>query len=166
VNPIILEGVDCAGKTTLARELEKCGYEYIHNGPPHSDDMAGCYLAQLVHASLHPTVFDRFHLGEIVYGPLLRNQSLLSFEQLDTIHKEIEDMGGIIVICLPPWRNVIDCWSARTDQEHIKKYGKLRDSYRAFATMLENTLRGYIHYDYTRYTVESFARALTELKKP
>ncbi len=164
MNPIILEGPDCAGKTTLAKEIEKCGYRIIHNGPPSSEDLFKVYSDQINTAAQTPTVFNRLHIGETVYGPILRGKSLISQVQFEELNNKIERMDGIIVICLPSWRNIIDCWSARTGQEHIKDYGQLRESYRDFCNILEDTYKGYLHYDYNRYNTESFAKALVELR--
>lgn len=165
MNPIILEGVDCAGKTTLAKELEKCGYRIIHNGPPPaSEDLFKYYSDQIKTAAQAPTVFDRLHIGEMVYGPILRGKSRITMDQFEELNNTIKGMGGIIVICLPTWRNVIDCWSGRMGQEHIKDYGQLRESYRAFCNILEDSYKGYLHYDYNRYNTESFAKALVELR--
>ena len=163
MNPIVLEGPDCAGKTTLAKELEKCGYRYIHNGPPGNNPYID-YSNQLIHAGYSgPTVFDRLHVGEMVYGPILRGHSRITMDQFEELNNTIREQGGIIVICLPTWRNIIDCWSGRKD-EHIKEYQQLRDSYKAFCNILEDSYKGYLHYDYNRYNTESFAKALVELR--
>lgn len=164
MNPIVLEGPDCGGKTTLAKELEKCGYKIVHNGPPVSEDMFGEYTRQLHQAQETLTIFDRLHIGEMIYGPILRKKSSLDLDQFEALNGAIRAMGGIIVICLPPWRNVIDCWSERKSIEHIKEYSQLRESYRQFCRVLEDSYQGYLHYDYNRYTVASFAMALTDLK--
>lgn len=164
MNPIILEGPDAAGKTTLARELEKCGYHVIHNGPPTSENLFKHYGDQINTAALAPTVFDRLHIGEMVYGPILRSKCRINLDQFEELNQKIRNMGGIIVLCIPPWRNVIDCWSERKEQEHIQKYNQLRESYRVFQDILADTSQGYLHYDYTRYDTASFAKALVEMK--
>lgn len=165
MNPIILEGPDCAGKTTLARELEKCGYEYIHNGPPDKPSMMEVYYDQLKQAIERPIVIDRFHLGELVYGPLLRGHSGLTDEDYINLDAKIEAMGGIVIICLPTWRQVLDGWAARKAQEHIQQYDQLRESYTQYRRLLESH-DNYIHYDYNRFTASSFAMAMVDLRRP
>jgi thymidylate kinase len=163
VNPIILEGPDAAGKTTLAKELELCGFKYIHNGPPAPGDPG--YADQLREADGKLIVFDRFHIGEIIYGPLLRGKSLVSDEEWEKLDIEIERMGGVIVICLPTWRQVLDGWAARENIEHIQKYDQLRESYTQYRRLIESH-DNYLHYDYNQFSAESFAEALTCLKRP
>jgi len=165
MNPIILEGPDCAGKTTLAKELEKCGYKIVHNGPPKTDDPFREYALQIEESAKVNTVFDRLHIGEMIYGPILRGKSRITLYQYEELNEVIKRMGGLVVICLPPWRNVIDCWSEHQAQEHIKEYGQLRESYKKFCQVLEdNAYQGYWHYDYTYFDAGSFAIALTNLK--
>jgi hypothetical protein len=164
MNPIILEGSDCSGKTTLAKELEKCGYKIIHNGPPkENEDPLTVYEDQLDAAVKVPTVFDRLHIGEMIYGPILRGKSRITMDQFEELNDTIINMGGLVVICLPPWRNVIDCWSNRQAQEHIKEYGQLRESYRKFAAYLDSHPQC-LSYDYTRFMAPSFAKAIVELE--
>ena len=166
MNPIILEGSDCAGKTTLARELVKCGYTYIHNGPPEPDeDLAESLLLQLNKAAAGPIVIDRFHIGEIVYGPMLRGKSALADDEWARIDVKIEALGGIVVICLPAWRQVLDGWAARKALEHIQMYDQLRESYTQYRRLIESH-DNYLHYDYNQFSVDSFAQALTSLKRP
>src|SRR5688500_988429 len=74
---VIIEGPDGAGKTTLAEHLVKHhGYRYHHEGKPEHVDMlvryAEVFLEQT--ASGQPVVFDRLHLGELVYGNILRGK--------------------------------------------------------------------------------------------
>lgn len=164
MNPILLEGPDCSGKTTLARELEKCGYRYIHNGPPLAANMFEEYTGQLDNARHVLTVIDRGHIGETIYGPILREKSLISHAQVEILNYQIRQMGGIIIICMPPWRMTLDCWAKRKNEEHIKEYKPLRDSWKAFFNLLEELPGDYFHYDYTRFDVASYAAALTELK--
>lgn len=83
---ICLEGPDCAGKTTLAQEFVTQWGAKGHTvlswkrGPIQSDVMTE-YVKPL---ELHTTfanpviILDRWHVGELIYGPLLRDQSQLS----------------------------------------------------------------------------------------
>jgi len=90
--PIVVEGVDCSGKTTfckwLAYELidRKVNVEFYHHGPLRTSVYEE-YVKPLTETSIYPTVLlaDRWHLGEMVYGPLYRGKSEMSDVELDEI---------------------------------------------------------------------------------
>lgn len=75
---IIIEGPDKQGKTELAKYLsKKLNLSYRHAGPP-VDGFDG-YLKELkqVVKSKRGTVMDRSFIGELVYGPILRDKSCI-----------------------------------------------------------------------------------------
>ena len=69
---LVIEGPDGAGKTTLAQALCASGYAYRHEGPPPPTVPALRYYAGILARLEQPTLLDRFHLGELVYGPIVR----------------------------------------------------------------------------------------------
>jgi len=98
---IIIEGPDKSGKTTLARAIEKkFGYKYEHFGPP-GPDPAGEYARFLINLK-EPTVCDRFYLGEQVYGPLLRKESLITDLQKVVIERLCRYRGAILIYACAP----------------------------------------------------------------
>jgi len=101
----ILEGPDGAGKSTLAKTLNyQTGYKLIHNSAPQSEEeqelMYGMYL-QAIKSSKN-IIFDRAWYSEMVYGPLLRNKSFISWPQMFTLEKQIVSQGGLIIYCTAP----------------------------------------------------------------
>lgn len=98
---IIIEGADKTGKTTLARRIEKeLGYEYVHFGPP-GKDPAKEYAEFLINLKT-PVVCDRFYYGELVYGPLLRQGSVITSLQQTTIERLLRLRGAILVHARTP----------------------------------------------------------------
>lgn len=102
---IVLEGCDGAGKSTIASELvrqfgeEKSTVWRKGPFPPDSDPWT-----EYVHpaSGLYPcrdwlVVMDRWHIGELVYGPLLRGQSRLSAPQRDYIDAFLHHVGAVMV---------------------------------------------------------------------
>ena len=62
---VILEGLDAAGKTTLAEKLrDKFGMSILHSTSKTRNDFH--YHIDLLDYRTN-TVFDRFHVGEYVY---------------------------------------------------------------------------------------------------
>jgi len=96
---VVLDGPDGAGKTTLAKIIcKQYGMWYRHEGPPPPGVPVFQHYSGLLEQTTEPTVFDRLHVGELVYGPLLRGASGLTREQVDELNEQVT-----LVICLPPW---------------------------------------------------------------
>lgn len=74
---LILEGPDHIGKTTVAWHLyRKYDYRIHHMGVPTPDwDYEKDYLDRLPKLRVVTRVYDRFHLGALVYGRFLRLHS-------------------------------------------------------------------------------------------
>lgn len=123
---VVLEGADFTGKTTLAKELERLGFRYVHNGPPKSEDMFEEYTRQL--ESIKPgedVVFDRLHLGELVYGPVMRNGSWLTWPQARLLNRLLFAKGGILVYCSAPPGDIINGWVRRRLSEYVDEEQKI-----------------------------------------
>jgi thymidylate kinase len=79
---IILEGCDGVGKTTIARHLAERidgDVRIGHCGPPEAHPLEETVLPLNGYrpgVGEH-VVMDRFHIGELIYGPIYRNASLL-----------------------------------------------------------------------------------------
>lgn len=86
---IAIEGCDGVGKTTLAeslvRKLNESGTwtgdeaELRHLGPPERHPLVECvhdFQTYRPHSGRH-LVIDRLHVGELIYGPIYRNESKL-----------------------------------------------------------------------------------------
>jgi len=70
---IIIEGADKTGKTTLANAIvKKFGSKYVHFGKP--TKYPATEYAEYALSTNGNVVLDRFYLGELVYGPLLRGK--------------------------------------------------------------------------------------------
>lgn len=104
---IVLEGPDLAGKTTLAQQLMRVndgrGKTYIKRGPIREDPMLE-YLRPLDalcssnYTDMHQClVLDRWHVGELIYGPLLRGRSQLTVPQANYIEMVMQSLGCIFI---------------------------------------------------------------------
>ena len=72
---VILEGVEGAGKTRLARQLQERGWGYVHFGHLRKGDCVAQWIQGIEQAAEESTsgkvVVDRCHWGGRVYGPLM-----------------------------------------------------------------------------------------------
>lgn len=112
---IIIEGPDGTGKTTLAQTLcDQAGYAYRHEGPPPAGVTAFQHYAGILASLREPTLLDRFHLGELVYGPLLRGRSGLDANDMGRLRVQLAALHVQTIICLPPVQVALNNWLERS----------------------------------------------------
>lgn len=106
---IVLEGADGTGKSTLAKDINRViggGRAVIrHFGPPTTHALAeyGKPLGGVKADPYRNRIFDRYHWGEYVYGPLFRGRTELGIPGMIAINEAIYDLGGVIVwVHAPP----------------------------------------------------------------
>lgn len=94
---IIVEGPDGCGKSTV---IAKLGLERLHTvafkpeyGPP-----VPWYLNRVLKAK--PTGFDRLHLSEWIYGPMLRAASAVNQTQMAYLTAEFRIARIPVIVCL------------------------------------------------------------------
>lgn len=97
---IILEGPDGAGKTTLANRLARQNnYSVIHRKQPKStkekQNMMSEYLESIKNSN--NVIFDRCWYSEMVYGPVMRDSSVISYPEMYSLEKELAKHGAIII---------------------------------------------------------------------
>ncbi len=97
---IIIEGVDGTGKTTLASLFhDYYNAKILHRGVPvkhplieYTADLAGYRPGSGKHI-----VCDRWHIGELVYGPLYRGYSALSSSAFVAVDELLFENGALLV---------------------------------------------------------------------
>lgn len=100
---IIIEGIDGSGKTTLANQLhEQTKYPIIHRTKPDNqedkDAMLMSYIATLKEGG--NAIFDRCWYSEMAYGPVMRDDSVITYPQMYELERLIaRRSGGIIIYC-------------------------------------------------------------------
>lgn len=98
---IILEGENKTGKSTLALELkkrfeeEKMTVDILKCSQPKKDAFKE-YIDKISESDKDIIIIDRFAYGELVYGPLYRGESQITYEQLKQIEKRISGRAVII----------------------------------------------------------------------
>ena len=125
---IIIEGPDGAGKTTLANEFVKLGFEYRHEGVPKpGTDMFEWYTQQLLSVELgQNVVFDRLLLSEWVYGHVVRERSAITFHQLRLLLRLFYASAGVMIMCSTDEDVIIDNWRKRKGVEYVQQEAQLK----------------------------------------
>lgn len=104
---IIIEGIDGAGKSTLfdsiVTKIPKT-YDKVltHKGVPEFEDPEREYFHQLSWLrSQHFMVADRYHVGELIYGPIYRGKSTTEGYWFDAIEERLDQLKAVKIILLP-----------------------------------------------------------------
>jgi hypothetical protein len=93
---IIIEGADKTGKTTLSNAIiEKFGSKYVHFGKPKKHPATE--YAEYALENNGNLVLDRFYLGELVYGPLLRGKAGIDDVEFATIERILRKKQAILI---------------------------------------------------------------------
>jgi thymidylate kinase len=98
---IILEGIDKSGKTTLAKYLSKELNMPIQKVSAPKIDPFIEYVNLLIDTKI-PTIFDRFHIGEMVYGPIKRGKSQLDFRKRAIVEMLMNGLETYNIYCDGP----------------------------------------------------------------
>lgn len=139
---IIVDGPDGSGKDTLIANLGFHAYKLkaLRGGVGGvkmmaaeggvDDGVAGwggddpallCYVNQVMkRRGDHMLAFNRFHLSEVVYGPILRGTDELSTRDLDALDSLLRAMDVHVILCLPPFDVTL---------EQVKRPGRERPAY-------------------------------------
>jgi hypothetical protein len=119
---IIIDGIDRAGKTTLANKIK-----YVMR------DFGGCDIKSLGHIDCQSqfmryireysvnqnTIFDRGHLSEVVYSEYLRDNLSISDPQLEILNFLVSSQF-IVVLAIPSYENF-----CKRMEEYALRYSKL-----------------------------------------
>lgn len=103
---VILEGLDAAGKTTLANKLcKKYNMSVIHSTAKTRNDLH--YHIDLLDYREN-TVFDRFHCGEFVFPKVYNRPEKLNLDEFTQIEKRIIDNNDMFIIFIASDMDVIN----------------------------------------------------------
>jgi len=97
---IVIEGVDGAGKSTLIEKLRDNDTHIMHKGPMEGNVVAEYINPLLSYNQTHEglTLCDRWHVGEMVYGPIYRGESKVNPGFKRYIEMFLDSRGALKVI--------------------------------------------------------------------
>lgn len=99
---IILEGPDGSGKSTLAEKLAKqTGYILMHRTKPNSDEEKKNMMAEYLQVikSGKNVIFDRCWYSEMVYGPIMRDETVITYPDMFELERLLCRRGAILIYC-------------------------------------------------------------------
>ncbi len=155
---ILIEGIDCAGKSTLAKELKNAlGWDTrsLHHG---KGNQFLRYLKE--YASTDCTIFERGHVSEIVYGKLFKRKNPFTKSE-EKILNAIIGETGIIISCIPPLGLALERYRSR---KHVRQIVKEKEIIAGRKIFME-----YFHknrdWRLIRYYSKSFAELDSVIRK-
>ena len=102
---IIIEGPDGAGKTTLAEKISKqTKYPIRHRTKPANEEEKKLMMAQYLQdiKAGKNFIFDRCWYSEMAYGPVMRDNSVITYPQMYELEEALAKVGAIIIYCTGP----------------------------------------------------------------
>ena len=159
---LILEGVDCSGKTTLAHEIQKrwaCKYIHVKQAPDGVDTLV--HFIKAINGIRQPTIIDRLHWSEQVYAKILRQDSLLSDRDFGVIDGYLLANRGIFILCDPGWKQIAkNIENDRDGENHnVETASDIWIEYKEMTRSVLPTIR----YDYTQDTVDALLKRAQEV---
>lgn len=147
---IIVEGIDGSGKSTLVDSLESMipdNYHVLrmHRGPI-QDTVENEYIEPLTSLSSNQFLLaDRWHVGEMIYGPIYRGESLVSGLYENLIESYLDSIGAVKIILQPDISEVRQRLADRGEdyllEEHVEEvykfYGQYADKHN-YLVVLDN----------------------------
>lgn len=157
---ILLDGPDGSGKTTLANKLAKMAGGYVtHCTQPKPEDgnMFEMYERILnAHKDSVPKdhrviILDRCWYSEMVYGPIMRGKSDISYPEMFALEAIVARRGGILIHCTDT-PETLWCRCTTRGEDYIKDYGTFTEICKSFDTLMKVPhLIPVFKYDYRDY---------------
>lgn len=145
---IIIEGENKTGKSTLARYiLEHHKFNYLKFSQPKRDPFDEYCDALTYTDKLDGNwIFDRFLIGEMVYGPLYRKKAGLDKKQYVFLLSELKKRDAFVVYCHDTADNIAERFDLeKEDFAEKKKIKKTLDLFDKQLRKTEEFLPIYYH---------------------
>lgn len=143
---IVLEGPDSCGKSTLAKHIvDKYNFEYNHF--PSND-----YETHINALYKDNTVFDRFHIGELVYPEIYGRVPKLSFDEANKIMRSIVDNNDLFIIFITSNISILkDRLKERGEFNYLNEIDQQNELFKKYAWIFST-------YEYKNFYVVDIAQ--------
>jgi len=142
---IIYEGADGVGKTTAVSLTVEAlhadgGTAVLHRGPPKVHPLLEYTLDIEIHTLADPDmhiVCDRWHWGELVYGPLFRGKTSFTTQSFAAVNEYLWQLGALVCLIDDQEQAVRARITERGDDAHVLPHlesvlGAYRDMYDSY----------------------------------
>lgn len=99
---IIIEGPDGSGKTTLANQMSmQTGYPIMHRSKPETKEEKEAMYKEYaaLASSKRNIILDRCWYSEMVYGNVMRDESVIDFYEMYDLEQLVANGGGMVIYC-------------------------------------------------------------------
>lgn len=138
--PIIIEGPDCAGKSTLAEKLANALDMNILKMTANGGQSVPEYLQKL---ACDGVIIDRCWVSEQIYSDLFKREPRIDNDDAEALTELCGLIGIPIIVLLPPLHVVIDRLNERGDEYADVVYPnimKIHKRYQAWAKAHDNVI--------------------------
>lgn len=163
---IILEGCDNSGKTTFAKELSQLTkVHYQHSVKPND---AASALMDMMDSSLPKSkqvIRDRVSIiSEMVYGPVVRDKSMLEGHHWNMIDFVLNSPNNILIYCRPPKEDILNFGSREQMEGVIPNAEEILSRYDWIMNLLKSKYKNVIYYNYLG-SVEHRVRVTVKIER-
>lgn len=139
---LILVGPDGAGKTTLANKLaDHFGLKYIKRDKPYTqedkDNMFKSYLEVIENED--NVIYDRYLYCEKVYGPIMRDENVVTWEQLHEIELALAKKKAIVIHCTDNTDALWERCNSR-GEDYVTSHSQLDKIRRGYHMVLQHSI--------------------------
>jgi thymidylate kinase len=138
----IVEGIDGTGKTTLANRLaESFAMTIKHrSNPKNEEERQAMYQSYKDDINAHHNViWDRAFYSEMVYGPIKRDQSYISIEQMHEYEEMLYRVGALIIYCTCD-PHLAYAVAMKRGEQYIKSESEFMLLHQAYEDLMRPTL--------------------------
>jgi len=171
---IILEGGDCAGKTTLANTLRKrlpnASYVHYSDMAPVKRSLPRMYTEGMLPAVIghRPVIMDRCWLSEEPYCRVFRPDETPRLDDADTrmLERLALTCRPLVIYCDPGWKTVEPLFKERKAAKPAAEYLDSADQLKHVREWYHKTMRRshlpIVRYDWTSKAAPDFVDALVQ----